>query len=579
MSKRRKSMIKKELGDVHFSRVRPQIADLDRMPLLNRSFVDYEKYNQFIGQSMVKDCMSLQATRGCPYRCVYCHKIWPKTHMVRSAENIFAEIQVYYHMGVTRFAFVDDIFNLDIKNSSRFYQLIIKNKLKVQLFFPNGLRGDILTREYIDLMVEAGTVNIAFALETASPRLQKLTRKNLHIEKFRENLQYTCETYPEIILELQTMHGFPTETREEALMTLDFIFGIKWLDFPYINVLKIFPNTDMEKLALENGVSKQAIARSCDLAYDELPDTLPFSKSFSYTYQAKFLHEYFLAKERLLHILPYQMKLFNEDELIQKYNSYMPGRLNSLADLLEITGIDESELEPTLCSPINSKFVPHLNQKIRNYFPGDVPAKDAFKILLLDLSLFFSKDRNVLYDVVEPPLGLMYLLTYLKHQLGNRINGKIAKSHIDFDTYEDLNTMLAEFKPDVIGIRTLTLFKHFFHDTVSMIRKWGFKAPIIAGGPYATSDCHSILQDVNIDLVVLGEGEITFYEVITAIMENNRGFPNEKVLEEIAGLAFVPGRSTGKRLVGDNGITETKEDRKDRQKQMMTQFNDDLENE
>jgi radical SAM superfamily enzyme YgiQ (UPF0313 family) len=139
--------------------------------------------------------------------------------------------------------------------------------------------------------------------------------------------------------------------------------------------------------------------------------------------------------------------------------------------------------------------------------------------------------------------------------------------------------MLAEFKPDVIGIRTLTLFKYFFHDTVSMIRKWGFKAPIIAGGPYATSDCHSILQDVNIDLVVLGEGEITFYEVITAIMENNRGFPNEKVLEEIAGLAFVPGRSTGKRLVGDNGITETKEDRKDRQKQMMTQFNDDLENE
>ena len=572
-------MHKKKKWDAHLSPVRPQINDLDRMPFPNRSFVDYEKYNQFLGHSMVKNCMSVQATRGCPFKCVYCHKIWPKNHVVRSAENVFAEIQAYYHMGVTQFAFVDDIFNLDIKNSSRFYQLIIKNKLMVQLFFPNGLRGDILTREYIDLMVEAGTVNIAFALETASPRLQKLTRKNLHIEKLREILQYICETYPELILELQTMHGFPTETREEALMTLDFIFSINWLDFPYINVLKIFPNSDMEKLALENGVSKEAIARSSDLAYDELPDTLPFSKSFSYTYQAKFLHEYFLAKERLLHILPYQMKLLSEDELMQKYNSYMPGQLNSLADLLEIAGITENELDVVACSPANSRFVPHLNQKIRNYFPVDVPAKNAFKILLLDLTLFFSKGRNILFDAVEPPLGLMYLLSYLKHQLGNRINGKIAKSHVDFDTYEDLNTMLAEFKPDVIGIRALTLFKHFFHDTVSMIRKWGIGVPIIAGGPYATSDCQSILQDANVDLVALGEGEITFYEVIAAIMENNREFPNEKVLKEIAGIAFVPGRNAVKKTVGDSGITVTKEASRNRQKQMLAQFNDDLENE
>ncbi|MCP4157319.1 MAG: radical SAM protein, partial [bacterium] len=138
-----------------------------------------------------------------------------------------------------RFAFIDDIFNLDIKNSSRFFNLIIQNKLQVQLFFSGGLRGDILTPDYIDLMIKAGTVSIALALETASPRLQKYIGKNLNVEKFRKNATYICEKYPKVILEIHTMHGLPTETPEEANTTQEFIKNLKWVDFPYIHIMKI----------------------------------------------------------------------------------------------------------------------------------------------------------------------------------------------------------------------------------------------------------------------------------------------------------------------------------------------------
>ena len=155
---------------------RPHINNLDDLLMPDRSLVNYEKYNRYIGQALVKHCISLQATRGCPFKCAYCHNIWPKNHVVRSAENILAEVLLYYSMGVRRFAFIDDIFNFDIKNSTRFFKLIIENNMDLQLFFPNGLRGDILTKEYIDLMIEAGTINAALALETASPRLQKLLK-------------------------------------------------------------------------------------------------------------------------------------------------------------------------------------------------------------------------------------------------------------------------------------------------------------------------------------------------------------------------------------------------------------------
>ena len=50
------------------------------------------------------------------------------------------------------------------------------------------------------------------------------------------------------------MHGFPTETEEEAMMTLNFIKSLKGIHFPYSITVRAFPNTEMEKSAQENGV-------------------------------------------------------------------------------------------------------------------------------------------------------------------------------------------------------------------------------------------------------------------------------------------------------------------------------------
>jgi len=526
---------------------RSPITDFDGLSFPDRSLVNYEKYNRYIGQAMVKNSISLQGTRGCPYNCSYCHKIWPKKHSVRSAENLLEEVELYYNMGIRRFVIIDDIFNLDIKNSARFFKLITKKGLDLRIFFPNGLRGDLLTREYIDLMVEAGTVGLALALETAAPRLQKLIGKHLRLDKLRENITYFCQQYPQVILELFTMHGFPTETEEEAMLTLNFIKNLEWLHFPYVHILKIYPNTDMARLALENGIPAEAIANSANLAYHELPETLPFDKAFTLKYQADFLNEYFLLKERLLHVLPYQLKVLTQDEIVQKYDSYLPADIETFNHLLEFAGIAEKELAVHEFLDEDMFFVPHLNSKIKKHFPGQEeesashkPDDNPLKVLLLDLSQYFSQETRMLYDVVEPPLGLMYVMTHLKRQYKGKVKGKIAKSRIDFDNYTQLKHLLADFKPDIIGIRTLTFYRDFFHQTAAMIRHWGYKVPVIAGGPYATSDYAAILQDRYVDLVVMGEGENTFTQLIGEIIANNGQLPGETVLKEIPGIAYVP---------------------------------------
>jgi non-ribosomal peptide synthetase component F/acyl carrier protein len=523
--------------------MRSQIESFDELPRPDRTLVDYRKYHQNIGIAPVKRTISLQTSRGCPYSCLYCHRIWPKKHLVRNAANIYEEIRWGYEAGIRDFVFVDDIFNLDKTNSRQVLESIINDGLKVRLYYPNGLRADILDKEFIDLMVEAGAVNIDVALESACPRIQKLMKKHLNLDKFRENIHYISQTYPHVILEMEMMHGFPTETEEEALMTFDFLKSIRWIHFPNLNILKIFPNTDMYRLAIEHGVSKRAIENSTNYAYHELPDTLPVPKSFTRQLQARLLEEYFLSKERMLAVLPQQMKILTEDELIKKYDTYLPMEIRTLGDILEAAGIRMEELGDVTLKREHEPPPADFNTRIEVFFPKHKPVDNAFRFLMLDLSQFFSSESvSKLYDVTEEPLGLMYLMTYLNRELGPRIHGKIAKSGIDFNSYQELMQLISGFNPHLIGIRTLSYYREFFHRTVSMIKAWGVKAPVISGGPYATSDYTIMLKDPDIDLAVLGEGEYTTLELVQKMIANQNRLPSEEELKTIAGIAFMPGQ-------------------------------------
>jgi len=485
--------------------------------------------------------MAIQATRGCPYKCFFCdiHKTCP-VHYRRSVEHLFSEVRLLADIGIKRIEFIDDNFNANKKDFTSFFELILKHKLALKFFFPTGLRGDLLDKDIIDLMVEAGVIGINLALEHASPRIQKVMRKNLDVEKLHENLQYIAEKYPFVILVLNAMHGFPTETEEEALLTLKYIKSIRWIHFVYLHNVIIFPGTELERFALESGVARELIRQSQAMNYHEIPSTLPFSQDFTRRVRTMFLRDYVLNKERLLHILPYQLEQFSEDELNQKYSSYFPKKINSLNDLLSLVRIESSELTPSKRFDENQYRVPGLNPRIREKFTSaEGKHRNVLRLMLIDLSTYFSHDIDSSeYNVLEPPLGLMSLLSYINKQFGDRVEGRIYKSRIDFDSFEELYNVVNGFGADIIGVRTMTLYKDFFHKAIAYIRKRGIAAPIIAGGPYSTASYADMLQDENINLAVIAEGEITLAEILEETLANNKCLPNTESLMKIPGVAF-----------------------------------------
>ena len=124
---------------------RPQIDNLDALPIWDRGLIDYKKYHQHVGQSGIRYEMTIQGTRGCPFRCFYCdvQHITP-FHRRRSAENIFEEVKYLSSLGVKRIEFIDDAFNVNIKEFKHFFKMIIDSKLDVQFYFQSGLRGFLL---------------------------------------------------------------------------------------------------------------------------------------------------------------------------------------------------------------------------------------------------------------------------------------------------------------------------------------------------------------------------------------------------------------------------------------------------
>jgi len=320
-------------------------------------------------------------------------------------------------------------------------------------------------------------------------------------------------------------------------MTLNFIKSMKWVHFPYTHVVRIFPGTDLEKFALNHGVPRKAISESIDKSYHQVTPTLPFSRDFTEKCKLIFLKDYVLNKERLLKVLPVQMKHFTEDELNQKYSSYFPSKIKTLSDVLKIANISDKELK-IKCVNEKEIEVPNLYEKINTKFPTKVNNTNALKILLVNVSTYFTKDRDVSeYDVLEPPLGLIALLSYLNHVFKEKINGKIIKTRVDFDSFEELNKLIDDFKPDIIGLSTMTFHKDFFHETVKNIRSHGYNKTILAGGPHATTSYQEVLKDQNIDFCIIGEGEATLTEIVNKCIDNGGKKLNFEQIKNINGIA------------------------------------------
>jgi len=312
------------------------IENLDQLPFPDYGLIDIDTYSRYLPQTpLLRRYALLNTTRGCPYKCVYCHRIMQKKFRRRSAQSVIEEIAHLreYH-SIQDFLVIDDAFANDVKRGIEIFNGIVRRNLDVRFYFSNGLRGDVMTREFVDAMVEAGTVQVVYAPETGSSRLQKYLKKRMDLEKLARIIEYTINK--KIIVDVFTMVGFPTESEEEARTTIEYVLQFRYLCHVLYFVVRYFKGTELYDLAIESGLSPDDLSQDESFSYHDVGQLHGFlSPAFIHDLRVELASRLYASKERLSWALGIQRRYMREEEIFARYRMDFPS-LKSLQELEQI---------------------------------------------------------------------------------------------------------------------------------------------------------------------------------------------------------------------------------------------------
>ena len=163
--------------------------------------------------------IALEGGRGCPFSCTFCStsSFWERHFRIKPVDTMIAEMDRFHELYQTvHFSIEHDNFTCRRSHIAEFCRKLIERGSPYR--WRCSSRVDVLDGEIIRMMKEAGCTNIFLGVETGSPRMQKILRKNLKLED-------VCTRAAEIrkadmLTTVSLIYGLPDETTEDLRQTI-----------------------------------------------------------------------------------------------------------------------------------------------------------------------------------------------------------------------------------------------------------------------------------------------------------------------------------------------------------------------
>jgi len=225
------------------------------MPLRGPEIIDIKRYDDPNGSNI-----GIQSKRGCMLTCAYCNYPFLTGGRVRlrPPEKVVDEIEYLTSLGIKKFSFVDNVFNVPQSHAREICREIIRRRLDVQWNAWYEIKNT--TRELVDLAQQAGCVHFGFSPDGATDRMLARLSK-----------QITEKDIDRTVRIISRAHGaragynfflLPGMSLRDLAKTLWFfvkiplalrgrgrVFGLGWV--------RIMPHTRMLRAALREGIIRE----------------------------------------------------------------------------------------------------------------------------------------------------------------------------------------------------------------------------------------------------------------------------------------------------------------------------------
>lgn len=223
--------------------------DPDALPVYTRfSWDEYPEY--LFGYPERVPAISVMASRGCPYKCIFCAKAG-STYRTRNPIAVVDEIELLRRkFDIKAINFLDLTFTANPQYVRALCEEIIRRRIDIKWWCECRANA---SADLLKLMKSAGCVSVAVGIESGSERILSKISKGISTElAFR-----FCKNCSElgIFVAPYFMFSHPGETKEDVEKTLELIAKLERFNLQgSFQPTMIFPGTELEKIARSQNI-------------------------------------------------------------------------------------------------------------------------------------------------------------------------------------------------------------------------------------------------------------------------------------------------------------------------------------
>lgn len=296
-------------GTIYFKDGKPKISpakpdtiftDLDLLPVPAWDKLPFEKYETIASPHGVDltgksyRYAPIMTSRGCPFQCTYCHISLERfgrgelsgdigNLRLKSVPRVLQEIELLRSLGVKKLFIEDDSLLAKKARIQEIFTAILNmgltiadvNGVNLVHFFQKTKSGTLEPdRAYMELLYNAGFQQIVFPVESGSQKvLDKYATGKLNLATMDVIKLTRIAKEIGIITPINIMIGFPHETEEEMMMSVDIARRLIDAGAAYVTffIPIPFPGSELYNMAL-NCPEKGCVGKH--LSFDFDPDIM-----------------------------------------------------------------------------------------------------------------------------------------------------------------------------------------------------------------------------------------------------------------------------------------------------------------